>query len=163
MTAAPEQADLAAEQSRLLHLIWIAFLVAVVAYTPVPWVIIAEGADRAPAPPPGMRSGLHWAALGAAASSLVAKRWWTNSLLAAVRTPSGVPVGADAWARLRSGCVVTWALSEAVALIGLTLALIARRPLDAVPFAAGAALLLYLHRPASWPLQALARAGGQPA
>jgi hypothetical protein len=163
MTAAAERADIAAEQIRLLRIIWIAFLAAVVVYTPIPWLVVAEGADRAPPPPPGVRSGLHFAALGAAVSSFVTKRWWTNSVLAAVGSPRAAPVGADAWARLRIGCVISWALSEAVAIIGLTLAIIARRPLDAVPFAAAAALLLVWHRPASWPLQALPRAGGRAA
>jgi hypothetical protein len=163
MTAAAERADIAAEQSRLLQIVWIAFLAAVIVYTPIPWLIIAEGADSAAPPPPGVRSGLYFAALGAAVSSFLAKRWWTNSLLAAVHSPSGARGSDDAWARLRIGCVITWALSEAVALIGLTLSIIARRPLDAIPFAAGAALLLCLHRPASWPLQALPRAGGRPA
>ena len=119
--------------------------------------------DSAPLPPLGVRSGLHFAALGAAASSFVAKRWWSNSLLAAMSAASGAGVGDDAWARLRIGCVITWALSEAVAIVGLTLSIIARRPLAAVPFAAGAVLLLYLHRPASWPLQALMRLGGHSA
>jgi F0F1-type ATP synthase membrane subunit c/vacuolar-type H+-ATPase subunit K len=161
MTRPAERADMAAEQFRLLRIIWIAFLAAVVVYALIAWLVVAEGVDHAPPPPPGVRSGLYFAALGAAVSSFVTKRWWINSALAAVGSPSGAQVGDDAWARLRIGCMISWALSEAVAIIGLTLAIIARRPLDAVPFAAAAALLLVWHRPASWPLQALRRAGGR--
>ncbi len=151
----------AAEQIKLLHVIWVAFLVAVGLYAPIPFLILAEGADVAAPAPSAVRSGLHFAALGAAVSSFVAKRWWTNSLLAAVRSAPAAQATADVWARLRAGCVLTWALSEAVALIGLGAALVARRPADGVPLAAAAALLLYFHRPAAWPLQALASARGQ--
>ena len=147
---------------KLLRIIWVAFLLAVAIYAPIPFLVVGEGADTAPAPPAGVRSGLVFAALGAAVSSFAAKRWWSNSLLAAVRSEAAAPVRADAWARLRAGCVITWALSEAVALIGFSLALVTHQPADGVPMAAAAALLLYFHRPAAWPVQALARAAGEP-
>lgn len=152
----------AAEQVKRLRVIWIAFLLAVALYAPIPFLVVGEGADPAAPPPPGVRSGLHFAALGAAVSSFAARRWWTNSLLAAVRSVAA-QTRADVWARLRAGCVITWALSEAVALIGFGLALVAHRPADSVPLAAAAALLLYFHRPSAWPLQALVHAGGQSA
>jgi hypothetical protein len=152
MTALPRTA---VDEKRLLYIMWIAFLLAVGLYAPVPYLLIREGADDAAALPVAARSGLYFAALGAAVSSLAAKRWWTNSLLAVVRSEVPTPVKADVWMRLRAGCVVTWALSEAVALLGFALAMIARRPADGVPFAAGAALLLYLQRPATWPVAAL--------
>lgn len=148
------------EQTRRLHMIWIAFLAAVALYAPVPWLLIAEGADSAPIPPAGVSSGLNFAALGAGMSSLVAKRWWTHSLQAALQADSGARVRADLWARLRIGCLITWALSEAVAILGLALALITRQPLESLAPAAAAALLLILHRPDSWPLRAVADAQG---
>jgi len=146
-----------ADELRLLRVMWIAVLVAVGLSAPVPYLVIAEGFDRAVPPPAGVQSGLRFAALGAAVSSFAARRWWTNSLLAALGS-GATPARADVWARLRAGCVVTWALSESVALLGLALAMIARRPLDGLPFAAAAAVLLYLHRPAVWPLEALTAA-----
>lgn len=147
-----------ADELRLLRVMWIAFLVAVGLYAPVPYFVVTEGFDRAAPLPAGVRSGLHFAALGAAVSSFAARRWWTNSLLAALGSEGATPARADVWARLRAGCVITWALSESVALLGFALAMIARRPIDGVPFAAAAAVLLYLHRPAVWPLQALGAA-----
>ena len=45
-------------------------------------------------------------------------------------------------------------------LIGLLLAVVTRQPFSGVPFSVGAALLLYLHRPAVWPLDALLRGEG---
>jgi hypothetical protein len=151
------------EQLKLLRVIWLAFLFAVALYAPLPFLVVGEGADTAPPPPPGVRSGLRFAALGAAVSSFAARRWWSNSLLAAARATTGAPVRVDGWARLRAGCVITWALSEAVALLGLSLALVVRRPVDGVPMAIAAVLLLYLHRPAVWPVQALRRASGDAA
>src|SRR5215470_5342570 len=145
-----------AGEIRVLYILWIAFLIAVGVYTTVPYVLIREGADEAAALPAAARSGLYFAALGAAVSSFAAKRWWSNSLLAAAR--SVTPARADAWIRLRAGCVVTWALSELVALLGFALAMIARRPADVLPFTLAAALLLYLHRPAAWPIDALGAA-----
>ena len=144
-----------AGEIRVLYIIWIAFFVAVGLYAPVPYVLIGEGADDAATLPAAARSGLYFAALGAAVSSFAAKRWWSNSLLAAVRLQPVTPARADAWIRLRAGCVVTWALSEMVALLGFALAMIARGPADVLPFTVTAALLLYLHRPAAWPIDAL--------
>jgi hypothetical protein len=153
----------AAEQARLVRVIWIAFLLAVGIYAPVPFLLVAGGMDDAAPLPSPARSGLYYAALGAAAASFAARRWWTNSLLAALGSTSAAPARTDAWARLRAGCIITWALCEAVALIGVALALVARRPTDGVPLATAAAGLLYLHRPAAWPLQTLARAAGDAA
>jgi F0F1-type ATP synthase membrane subunit c/vacuolar-type H+-ATPase subunit K len=148
-----------AEQVKLLHVIWVAFLLAVAAYAPIPFLVVGDGGDTVPAPPAGVRSALLFAALGAAVSSFAAKRWWSNALLAAARAQTAAPVAAEASARLRAGCVITWALSEAVALIGFSLALVARRPAQGVPMAIAAVLLLYIHRPAAWPLAALTARG----
>jgi hypothetical protein len=106
---------------------------------------------------------MNFAGLGAGVASILARRWWTNSLRAALGGSPGAPVSADPWARLRAGCIVTWALSEAVAIIGLTLALVARQPSEAVPFAAAAAALLVYHRPSNWPIDAIESLGSRPA
>jgi hypothetical protein len=159
MTSSYEVAHRSAEQERLLRIIWFAFLLAIIIYAPLPWLMVSAGADPAAAPPLNVRPGLRFAALGAGASSFVAKRWWTNSLLAAVHSTSSAGAAPDVWARLRAGCLIVWALSEAVALMGLASALIARRPLEAVPMTIAALVLLYLHRPASWPLPAVQHGG----
>lgn len=139
-----------AEQIRVLGILWAAFLIAVIAYTPLPFVIIHEvGVELVP---PGVRTGLLFAAAGAAVSSFVARRWWIHSVLAAADAAVSTPVSVDAWARLRVGCIITWALSEVVALIGLAVAVMWGQPLDGLPLSAAAVLLLYYHRPASWPI-----------
>jgi hypothetical protein len=141
-----------------LRIMWIAFLGAVAVYTPLPWLIIQAGADSTLPANEALRSGLHSGALGAAVASFLTRRWFTRALHTALQ--SGSASAGELWTRLRLGCLSTWMVSEAVALIGLMLGLISRQPLDAVPLAAGAAVLLYLHRPAVWPINAVERAEG---
>jgi F0F1-type ATP synthase membrane subunit c/vacuolar-type H+-ATPase subunit K len=145
-----------ARRLRQLQITWAAFLLVVAFYTPIPFLL----GSSAPAPPPVLRTGLIFAGLGAAVAAFGTKRWWSNSLLAALQRGGE---GDDAWARLRAGCIITWALSETVALIGMAVAIAGRRPTDVLPFSAAAALLLYFHRLSTWPLDALARAEGRPA
>ena len=147
----------AAEQVRRLQLIWIAFLAMVVAYLPLPWLIVDTGIDSAPLPPVGIGSGLNFAALGAGASSFVARRWWINSLRASLESSRDAPTAASPWARLRIGCLITWALSETVALLGVALGIVSRQPLESVAPIVAAGLLLYLHRPERWPIADVAR------
>lgn len=141
-----------------LRIMWIAFLAAVAVYTPLPWLIIDAGADSAAPVNEALRSGLHSGALGAAVASFLSRRWFTNGIEAALK--AGGPPAGELWARLRLGCLSTWMVSEAVALIGLMLGLMSRQPLDALPLAGGAIALLLLHRPSVWPLDAVERAEG---
>lgn len=141
-----------------LRIMWIAFLAAVAVYTPLPWLIIQAGADGAVPANEALRSGLHSGALGAAVASFLTRRWFTKALRTALQ--SGNASAGELWARLRLGCLSTWMVSESVALIGLMLGLITRQPLDAVPLAAGAAVLLVLHRPSVWPIDDVERAEG---
>lgn len=139
-----------------LRIIWIAFLVAVAVYAPIPWLVIGAGADDAAPATEAVRSGLHAGALGAGLASFLSRRWWSNAVAAAAQS------GGEAFIQLRTGCLVTWAVSETVALIGLGLALITRQPAEAVPFAAVAVLLLWFHRPAKWPPLTAPAGGGAP-
>jgi hypothetical protein len=144
-----------------LRIMWIAFLAAVAVYTPLPWLIIDAGADSAVPVNEALRSGLHSGALGAAVASFLSRRWFTSGLATALKAGDAAP--GELWTRLRLGCLSTWMVSEAVALIGLMLGLMARQPADVLPLAAGAAALLFLHRPAVWPIDAVERAEGTPA
>lgn len=122
-------------------------------YAVLPFLIAGEGLDLLPA---GARPGLFFAALGAAVASFAARRWWSNSLLAAAASAAGGEMKTDLWVRLRAGCLISWALGEVVAILGCAYAILGQRPVDGLPWSAGALLLLYLHRPAAWPVQALA-------
>jgi hypothetical protein len=149
-------AESSAERSRL-RATWIAFLVAVALYTPVPFVVVAAGEGATAPAPEFIRTAMSSAALGAGVASILARRWWTRSLCAALERDPSTPVSGGLWARLRAGCTVTWALSEAVALIGLVGAVLLREPTAGVPLAAAAAALLLYHRPSNWPIAAVER------
>ena len=54
--------------------------------------------------------------------------------------------------RLRVACLVTWALSEAVAVLGLVLGALTYRFADYAPLVTVGVILLFVHRPAAWPI-----------
>ena len=141
-----------------LRLIWIAFFLAVCVYALVPWFVAFEGLDSAAPSTVALRSGLHAGALGTAVASFLVRRQCTHRLLAAMQ-PDAPPAG-DLWAQLQTGSVLTWAISEVVALIGVAIALVTRNPYDALPFAGAALFLLYMHRLALWPVALIERTAG---
>ncbi len=56
------------------------------------------------------------------------------------------------FARLRVACMVTWVFSEAVALLGLVLGAFTYRFADYAPLVTLGIVLLFIHRPAAWPI-----------
>ncbi len=54
--------------------------------------------------------------------------------------------------RLRVACLVTWCFCEAIAILGLLLGSITYEELDYLPFVILAGVLLFVHRPAAWPV-----------
>jgi len=64
---------------------------------------------------------------------------------------------ASGFERLRVACIVTWALSEAVGVLGLCLGSITYAHLDYMPFVFLAIALLFVHRPAAWPIERFLR------
>jgi hypothetical protein len=131
-----------------LRIIWIAFFAAVCLYSVVPWFVIDDRLDSAAANTEAMRSGLQAGAIGAAVSSFLARRRWIKLIIASAE-PGG---SGDTWTRLQTGCIVTWAISEIVALVGVATALVTRQPAQGVPYALAALFLLYMHRVALWPI-----------
>lgn len=59
--------------------------------------------------------------------------------------------------RLRVACIVTWALSEAVAILGLILGAFTYRFADYAPLVTVGIALLFIHRPAAWPIDRFLR------
>lgn len=139
--------DLAAPLGRL-RLLWTAFFLAVCIAVVAPFAVIGERRDDAAAATPALVSGLHAGAVGAAVASFLIRKRLNDRLLAALE--AGVPAG-ELWAQLLSACLVTWAISESVAFVGVAIALVTRNPFDAIPFAGAALFLLYMHRVATWP------------
>ena len=135
-----------------LRIIWAAFVAAAAFYAVVPYLIVLPGGAPMPL---SVRSALHFAAAGAAVSSFVARRWWTHSLAAARDRGGSAASAGGLAARLTAGCVVTWALGEVVSIMGLVVALLAHDPGAALPLALGGVVVLALHRPSVWPLDAV--------
>jgi hypothetical protein len=83
------------------------------------------------------------------------------------RQPSGGPVDTDhrpdenesrALNRLRSACILTWAMCEAVAIFGVVLGFLFRDPLYYAPFGAVGALSMVLYAPTRALLESVVRA-----
>ncbi|MEO8603377.1 MAG: hypothetical protein ABI629_12445 [bacterium] len=133
-----------------LRIIWIAFFAAVCVYALVPWFALRDGLDAAAPNTEAMRLGLQAGAIGAAMASFLTRRRWSKLIVAAAQ-PGAAP-GPDVLTLLQTGCIVTWLISEVVALVGLAVALVTRHAVEVVPYAAAALFLLYMHRLALWPL-----------
>lgn len=54
--------------------------------------------------------------------------------------------------RIRTACIVTWSICEAIAVLGLGLGIISYRLFDYGPLVALGIFLLCIHRPSTWPL-----------
>ena len=141
-----------------LRIIWIAFFAAVCVYTLVPWFVVGDGLDSATANTDAMRSGLQAGAIGAAVASFLSRRRWSKIILEAAQP--GAPARGDAWTQLQFGCIITWAICEVVALIGIATALVTRHAVEVVPYAGAALFLLYMHRLAMWPVPQVEPAAG---
>lgn len=150
MASAARRPDLA----QALRLLWGAFLAAAVLYGLLPFLLLSPGADGLS---PSMHGAMYSAAAGAAVASFVTRRWWISSIRAALERPhaSGPGGRQNLEMRIKAGAVITWSLSEAVALIGMVRAIASHDPGHAVPFVTTSVLLLYLHRPAAWPMAAV--------
>jgi len=143
-----------------LRLLWLAFFAAVCVYVAVPWLVIGEHLDTAATATPPLVSGLHVGAIGAAVASFLVRRSYTGQLIDGVQRGTPPPA---LWGRLFVACIVTWAVTEAVALIGVAIALVTRNPYDAIPFAGAALFLLHMHRVNTWPVAQIAAAAEPPA
>ena len=73
-----------ADHAKQLIMIRYAFLATTALYTPIPFLLAAAGEGAAVAVPEAVRSGVSFAALGAGVSSIFARRWWINSVHAAL-------------------------------------------------------------------------------
>lgn len=156
-----------AQEINVLRLVWISFLVGVAVYTVAFAMLRRAQPSLDPEVATTLRPAFWIAALGLAWLST----WWhqrfAGQSVTAAQGSGSADAGATAVAieRLRTGCIVAWAMSEAVAILGLLLGFLTHRSEDFLPFAFGAVALLYMHRPATWPLEQFLRdahAAGNP-
>jgi F0F1-type ATP synthase membrane subunit c/vacuolar-type H+-ATPase subunit K len=133
-----------ATRRQTLWILWAGFLSAVFVYGVVVATIATPSQQTAA--PEALRLSFLLVALPLGGASI----WWkrrstgeTQFMPAAERKPS--------FEQFQTNCIVTWALSEAVGVVGLLLGILTRDPGAFLPFGVGAALLLVIHRPNSWP------------
>ena len=131
------------QQRQQLAIIWGAMLAAIVLYGVVAIVVAPTVSPAASAEVDWLRRLLSGAAVLTGALSV----WWRRHFLPSAPQSSARPD----FAAVQRHAVIAWALSEAVAVCGLVAALLLGDAREYVPFGAGAAALLLLHRPASLP------------
>ncbi len=59
--------------------------------------------------------------------------------------------------RLRVACLITWALCEGIAILGIALGFVTHQFTDYFPFVVVAIVMLFLHRPTNWPIERFLR------
>jgi F0F1-type ATP synthase membrane subunit c/vacuolar-type H+-ATPase subunit K len=141
----------AATRARILTILWLAFLTAVGLYAVVLFFILSSN-EAAPAQ---TAEALRQAFLTVGAVLAVACLWWRRRFASPAAAPA-VPRPTDVSEKNTMGetirrCVVAWAMADAIAVLGLVLAILSREVDDFLPFAAAAVVVLYLNRPAVWP------------
>lgn len=144
MASATRGTATGSDTAKRLQITWGAFVGAAMIYAAVPYVV-EPGLDPLT---PATHGAMYSAAAGAAAASFITRRWWINAVTA--RQAAGAET--EARARVKAGAIITWALSETVAIIGVVRAFLGQDPHYSLPFVVGAVLLLYVHRPSTWPL-----------
>lgn len=140
-----------------LQIMWLAFLAAALIYALLPWFAIAEQLDSAAPDTPPLVSGLRFGAIGAAVASFLVRRQTMQGLAAAVQSGAAT---SDLWTRLTTACILTWSVTETVAIVGLFIAFVTRNPFEVIPYVGATVFLLYMHRPAMWPLAQIEEATG---
>jgi len=123
-------------QQLQLRVIWSAILGTVAVYALVCFLALGAVQAADDGEIEWMRQAFSAVAVGLGGLSL----WWRRHFLTAEER-------AVSFAQAKAHGVVTWALSEAVGLCGLVLALVVRSAREFLPFGAAAAALLLLHRP----------------
>lgn len=148
----------------ILQVIWAAFLGAVAMYGIVCFVLSRTLPPEPPAAADLLRWPLSLAALSIGGGSILWRQRYVQAVSGAVVPPpsaAGASASPTAGATpLMTACVVAWAMSEAVAIVGLVSGLLARSVTEFFPFGLGALLLLYVHRPAAWPIDTARRPDG---
>jgi hypothetical protein len=154
--------------ARQLRVVWIGFLGGVGVYTALLFGLLQQ--QPSPRVEPTLLAVLRPTFITASFLIALGSIVWHRNLseqFASTVDPNpplaAKPQGSSPVDRVRMGCVVTWALSEAIALFGFVLGFLSGSLAFYAPFAAAAAILLYVHRLETWPLaEAVQRARQSP-
>ncbi len=134
------------QAARGLQIIWLVFVAAVFFYTAI-LMLLAQQSD---APDGDHLQVLRPAFWVIAALLTIASFVWRQQVadLDHRRRPTSTP----GFNRLRAACLITWGLCEAIAVLGFALGFISYSFADYAPFVTLAIALLFVHRPAAWPI-----------
>jgi len=129
---------------RVLWIVWAALLASIALYVAIPSLVPprAEPWYAAKTAVAGFVAGIFSLALAVGTFAI-------RESLARRHLRSGAidPDTAEGFGRLRTALLLMWALCDAIAVIGLLIAVLAGSPALVLPYAIGAAALLFLHRP----------------
>jgi F0F1-type ATP synthase membrane subunit c/vacuolar-type H+-ATPase subunit K len=139
------------EQKQQLRIIWSAMLTALALYGVVCLLVVGPAETQNP---DTERLRHAFSAVGLVLGVL--SFWWHRHFLPAESHRPEGEAGID-FARLQGHGVVVWALSEAVGLCGLALAVVVHDVREFVPFGVAAAALLVRLRPSNLPWSRLSR------
>jgi len=135
-----------ASRRQTLWILWGGFFAAILVYGLV--VVMTVDPGQQPAAAPGsLRLLFTIGALLLAGASI----WWRRRVTGQTQFMPASEEQSGSYDTFQANCVLTWALSEAVGVLGLLLGLLARDPGAFLPFAVGAIMLLIIHRPDVWP------------
>ena len=147
MATAPVTLD---EQKRQLRLIWMWMLGAVAAYGAVCFIALRTAEMDGGGGPELLHNVFTVAAIVVGALSV----WWWRHFLSADPASAGVDNGMG-FSQFQTHSFIVWALSEAVAIVGLMLAFVLRSFQEFVPFGVAGAALLVMHHPFRLPYERL--------
>jgi hypothetical protein len=136
-----------------LRILYVALLACVGIYGFISYVLAAQPGPNAPAPV------LLYALIGVAAATTVVLPVLRGRLLPPTRSPSSLAesattgplgeAGGRAAGRYFTACIISWALSESIAIDGLILVQLSHQLVHYLGFAAGALVNFALYRPSA--------------
>lgn len=127
---------------RLLTLVWLMLLASLGMYAVVAFAVPLP--QRSVGAPPGMALALGVVAAAIALASFAMRRAWIERPAREGVLDLDEPA---ALARFQARSIRIWVLCESIGVFGLVLCFLSGEPWQAVPFLAGSAALLWLHRP----------------
>ena len=132
---------------RGLQVIWLAFVAAAAFYTLIITLLVYDS-DGPELPLLDVVRPIFWLLAGILAIASCVWRLQIPNIQRASKGPT-----TPGFARLRVACIVTWSLCEGIAALGIVLGFMSNHFLDYFPFVTLGIVLLFVHRPAAWPIE----------
>lgn len=144
--SAPIESGVRHEAVRGLQLIWLALLGSIFFYVVI-LMLLGQQSDPVEDGVLAVLRPLFWVLASLLAIASFVWRMQVADLRRPLRNSAS-----SGFTRLRVACLVTWAFCEAIALLGVVLGAITFRFVDYAPMVTLGVVLLFVHRPAAWPI-----------